>query len=246
LKGFGEKQKEEKAKTYSRILSLLEIAPFTYEQLQKISGIHRNTLRKSLDELILEDIIIEHKYSFEYSSEKLREYKEIPLTITILNKHNYYLLNYRNNKQIGYYLDIYYNNNLRLTKEQSKILDYIRKINLNKRVILYKIKEIEKIKKKNELYLKQRKKQINLVKKNIRPELDFINSLDLKYWKMLQDIVKNQSKSTLDIIIRFSIDYSIAINEYSIFNPSNPDELYFPMLNYRTTWYFIMNYIHLI
>ena len=63
---------------------------------------------------------------------------------------------------------------------------------------------------------------------------------------MLQNIVKNQSKSTLDIIIRFSIDYNIAINEKSRFNTSFPDELYFPMLNYKTAWYFLMDYIHLI
>ena len=115
MKGLGEKQKEEKLKTYSRILSLLEIAPFTYEQLQKISGIHRNTLRKSLNELILEDIIIEHKYSFEYSSNQRREYKQLPLTTTTLNKHKYYLLNYRKNKKINYYLDNYYNNNIILS-----------------------------------------------------------------------------------------------------------------------------------
>jgi hypothetical protein len=248
LRGLGEKQKEEKTKTQSRILSLLEIAPFTYEQLQRISAIHRNTLRKSLNELILEDIIIEHKYRFEYSSKQRREYKQLPLTHTTLNKHNYYLLNYRNNKKIKYYLDNYYNNSIILTKERIKKYEYIRKINLNKRVIPYKIKvkEIDKVKKKNKLYEKQRKKQIDLVKSKIRPGLDFISSLDLKYWKMLQNIVKNQSKSTLDIIIRFSIDYSIAINEDSLLNPSNPDELYFPMLNYKTAWYFLMYYIHLI
>jgi hypothetical protein len=246
LKGFGEKQKEEKIKTYFKILSLLEVAPFTYEQLQKISTIHRNTLRKSLDELILEAIIIEHKYSFEYSSKQRREYKQLPLTMTTLNKHKYYLLDYTNNKKIKYYLDIYYNNNIILTNEQSNTYDRIIKINLKKRVIPYKIKEIDKVKKKNEVYEKQRKKQIDLVKKKIRPELDFIHSLDLTYWKMLQNIVKNQSKSTLDIIIRFSIDYSIAINERSVFNTFFPDELYFPMLNYKTAWYFLMHYIHLI
>ena len=64
---------------------------------------------------------------------------------------------------------------------------------------------------------------------------------------MLENIITNQSKSTLDIIIRFSIDYSIAINERSVFSPSFfPDELYFPMLNYKTAWYFLMHYIHLI
>ena len=248
MRGLGEKQKKEKTKTYSRILGLLEITPFTYEQLQNISTIHRNTLRKSLDELILEEIIIEHKYRFEYNSKQRREYKQLPLTTTTLNKHNYYLLDYRNNKKIKYYLDNYYNNNIKLTKEQSKIYDYIRKINLNKRVIPYKIKvkEIDEVKKKNKLNEKQRKKQIDLVKKKIRPELDFINSLDLNYWKMLQNIVKNQSNSFLDIIIRFSIDYSIAINENSVFNTSNSEELYFPTINYKTAWYFLMYYIHLI
>lgn len=101
MRGLGEKQEEEKAKTYSRILSLLEIAPFTYEQLQKITGIHRNTLRKSLNELIVENIIIEHKYNFEYSSKQHREYKQLPLTTTTLNKHNYYLLDYRNKKKLN-------------------------------------------------------------------------------------------------------------------------------------------------
>jgi hypothetical protein len=63
---------------------------------------------------------------------------------------------------------------------------------------------------------------------------------------MLENVIKNQSKSTLDIIIRFSINYSIALNERSVFNPLFPDELYFPMLNYKTAWYFLMHYIHLI
>lgn len=63
---------------------------------------------------------------------------------------------------------------------------------MNKRVIPYKIKvkEIDKVKRKNKLYEKQRKKQRDLVKKKIRPEIDFINSLDLKYWKMLQNVIK--------------------------------------------------------
>jgi hypothetical protein len=167
LRGLGEKQKGEKIKTYSRILSLLEIAPFTYEQLQKISGIHRNTLRKSFNELILEDIIIEHTYRFEYTPKQRREYKQIPLTTTTLNKHKYYLLNYNNNKKITYYLDNYYDNNMIITKGQLRIYDYIRKYNSNKRVIPYKIKlkEINKVKGKNRLYEGVRKKQINLVKK---------------------------------------------------------------------------------
>ena len=101
MRGLGEKQKEQKLMTSSRIISLLEIAPFTYEQLQKISDIHRNTLRKSLDCLILEDIIIEHKYRFEYSSNQRREYKQLPLTALTLNKHNYYLLDYKNNKKLN-------------------------------------------------------------------------------------------------------------------------------------------------
>ena len=34
----------------------------TYEQLQRVSGIHRNSLRRRLDELTKSGLVIKHKY----------------------------------------------------------------------------------------------------------------------------------------------------------------------------------------
>jgi hypothetical protein len=227
LRGLGKLQKEQKITTRSRIISLLEIAPFTYERLREISGIHRNTLENSLNELTSEKIIRKHKYKFEYTSEQYKLHKE--LFNTTHKKSNYYLLNYINHKQIDYYLDIYYNNNIQKTKELSKII----KINQNKKIILYNINEVDKINKKYQFHIKQREKQTDLVKKKIRIESDYIHSSDLVYWNYLKDSFGYHT-NYLDTIIQFSLDS----NFYRVSNPLS--RAYFPMLNSKTAWYFLI------
>ena len=66
VRGLGLKQKEQRLDTEARILSFLRVSPFTYEQLQKISKIHRNSLKQRLDQLSMKGIIMKHRYSIPY------------------------------------------------------------------------------------------------------------------------------------------------------------------------------------
>jgi len=94
--------------TYSKIVAYLRISPFTYEQLRKVSGIHRNTLRKRLDELLEQKIILKHKYLNKLDPSKIEEkiyglfprnpYSNFPPLI----KNDYYMLSYQEFLSLGF------------------------------------------------------------------------------------------------------------------------------------------------
>jgi hypothetical protein len=62
MRGLGELQKKQIAFTNYKIIGALYIQPHTYQQLHKATRIHKNTLKKRLDGLINENIIIKHHY----------------------------------------------------------------------------------------------------------------------------------------------------------------------------------------
>ena len=62
VRGLGDRQYKERLMTKYKIVSFLAVSPFTYEQLQRVSGIHRNTLRKNLDLLVDMIPLYGHKY----------------------------------------------------------------------------------------------------------------------------------------------------------------------------------------
>jgi hypothetical protein len=61
---LGERQKNELIKTNDRIIGALYVQPYTYQQLWGATKIHRNTLKLRLDQLVKDDIIIKHHYTF--------------------------------------------------------------------------------------------------------------------------------------------------------------------------------------
>ena len=80
--------------TEGKIVSFLSIGPFTYQQLWKVSSIHRNILRKRLDSLVERKIIFEHKYSIPYDSEFYGSAHDYPISYwSPLFGRIYYLLN---------------------------------------------------------------------------------------------------------------------------------------------------------
>ena len=68
--GLGKNQKKERRHTNYRIIYVLYWKPHTYEQLCEATKIHRNTLRLRLDQLVKDNIIIKHYYSFPNYGEK--------------------------------------------------------------------------------------------------------------------------------------------------------------------------------
>jgi DNA-binding HxlR family transcriptional regulator len=69
MRGLGERQYKERLMTKYKIVSLLDVSPFTFEQLWRISRIQRNVLRKNLNSLVEEETILVHNYSIPYNQE---------------------------------------------------------------------------------------------------------------------------------------------------------------------------------
>lgn len=101
VRGLGLKQKEERLITEAKIISYLSVSPFTYEQLQKISKIHRNILKLRLDQFSSKGIIIKHRYYIPYKLEYYGYMYRHPIKYRPpLFNHIYYLLNLSKTKQI--------------------------------------------------------------------------------------------------------------------------------------------------
>jgi hypothetical protein len=92
-RGYGHKQKTDKCLTILRIVSTLSKRPHTYTQLRQATKIHRNILRRRLDELISKEMTIRSKeYSFrgEGKGRKRGDYYRLnldhPIVAAVLNK----------------------------------------------------------------------------------------------------------------------------------------------------------------
>jgi hypothetical protein len=101
VRGLGLKQKKEKLNTEAKIVGFLRVTPLTYEQLQKISRIHRNTLKLRLDHLSSKGIIMAHRYSIPYELKYYGYMFRHPVKYwpPLFNR-LYYLLNLSKSKQI--------------------------------------------------------------------------------------------------------------------------------------------------
>ena len=109
IRGFGDKQKNQKYDTYSKIVAYLRISPFTFEQLWKVSGINRNVLKNRLNELVKLRVILKHNYLENIDSLKIKEkiygrlYKNPYSNIPPMFKRNYYILNFNDFKEFEYH-----------------------------------------------------------------------------------------------------------------------------------------------
>jgi len=117
VRGLGDRQYKERLMTKYKIVSFLDINPFTYEQLQKVSSIQRNVLRKNLDLLVEEETVRVHKYSIPYTREFYGYMYKYPVPyMTPLYGRKYYLLNY-SQRRCDAYMNFYYNNKAKERRE---------------------------------------------------------------------------------------------------------------------------------
>ena len=122
VRGLGERQYKERLMTKYKIVCFLDICPFTYEQLRRVSSIQRNVLRKNLDLLVEEKTIREHKYSIPYTQEFYGYMYKYPLPyMKPLYGCKYFLLD-RSQRQADGYMNFYYNNRAREPRELLKEL----------------------------------------------------------------------------------------------------------------------------
>jgi hypothetical protein len=113
VRGLGDRQYKERLMTKYKIVSFLDVSPFTYEQLWRVSSIQRNVLRKNLDLLVEEGTVLEHKYSIPYTEEFYGYMYKYPVSyMTPLCGHKYYLLDC-SQRQCEAYMNFYYNNKIR-------------------------------------------------------------------------------------------------------------------------------------
>src|SRR5215216_711413 len=92
VRGLGDRQYKARLMTKYKIVSFLAVSPFTFEQLWRVSRIHRNTLRKNLDLLVEEETVRVHKYSIPYTNEFYGYMYKYPIPyMTPLYGRKYYL-----------------------------------------------------------------------------------------------------------------------------------------------------------
>src|SRR5215207_5002540 len=111
MRGLGERQYKERLMTKYKIVSFLDVSPFTFEQLWRISRIQRNVLRKNLNSLVEEETVRVRTYSIPYNQEFYGYMYKYPVPyMAPVYGHRYYLLDL---SQIvcDAYMNFYYNNN---------------------------------------------------------------------------------------------------------------------------------------
>ena len=161
VRGLGDKQWKARMMTYSKIVSFLTVSPFTFEQLWKVSRIHRNTLKKRLDYLVSERTILKHKYSVPNRQEFYGYIYKYPIPnpyVVLLYGHTYYLLNCSDASSRAF-SNFYYNNmakkQMHLTNELS-----IREPEKSRRKLDIFEDKIEELEKEMERY-DYRKKELS-------------------------------------------------------------------------------------
>ena len=124
IRGFGDKQRNQKYDTYSKIVAYLRISPFTFEQLWKVSGINRNVLKTRLDELIEQRIVLKHTYKIPYKVEFYGHIDKNPVDyMHPLYNRDYYLLTHNN----GYFKYQEFIKSFFLTRDPKPFFDKINK-----------------------------------------------------------------------------------------------------------------------
>lgn len=104
-RGLGEKQKNGRMLISYRIIYALYVKPYTYQQLWKVTKIHRNTLRQRLDQLVNDRIILKHRYNFPNDREKYYTRRDFYL-LNWANKQSKEMVDYVfGNKQMHFIMD---------------------------------------------------------------------------------------------------------------------------------------------
>lgn len=256
--GLGDRQKRERLLTDSKIVSFLRVSPFTYEQLWRVSRIHRNTLKLRLQHLVDTKIVIKHRYSIPYEYRFYGHmYKHpVPYRPPIYN-HDYYLLNY-SQPEIKNFLSVY------LIRKEVNWSEDRKKGNVKPQnqpsfqPILSLYAEHEK---EPELYRKKITISSNELKESYRRSVEMIvyffrylreydlaavkervNLLDspmtergVIQLKKIAEFFKNNGYSVFDILVRCSTEHTeIPGDRY--FSGNLSDLLSLEMTNYAALW----------
>jgi hypothetical protein len=165
VQGQGKYQQEKRLKTESKIVAFLNLQPFGFNELQLISGIRRNSLRSTLDSLVIRNIAIVKKEDHDPGRKCDKDHS--PKFGTKVRRGTYYSLN-PNNKESKRLLDAYYNDKESkppITKE------------LKKELLASIDKFHRKIENENDTVLEQ----ITIFRKDIEPFIDKADGT-MKLW----------------------------------------------------------------
>ena len=247
--------------TEARIASFLNVSPFTYEQLQNISRIHRNTLKLRLEQLSRKGIIIRHRYSIPYKSKYYGYmYRHSIKYRTPLFNHIYYLLNLSKTKQIKDLVSSYLIRNEEQMEEDYKagrieiqnlpLFQSPRSLlkqslltsaeGISNRTYFSPSEEKEDYRKSAEivinLFRQLREWDLSAVKNRVFiPGCPF-REKDIEVLNKIINFFTNRGFSLLDVLVRCSIEYTIIDGEKSNLD-GTADHLSLPMTHYYVLWH---------
>lgn len=269
VRGLGLKQKYERLITEAKVVSFLRISPFTYEQLQKISRIHRNTLKLRLDQLASKGIILKHRYSIPFEWKYYGYTYRYPVKYRPpLFNHIYYLLNLSNTKQIQELVSRYlirreeeweadlltgkigirgqpsFSLAVPVLKQLNKLL--VAKISDKQHVSPSELKEMyqKSVKMIIHIYRWNREYDLSAVKNRV-----FIHGIPLRedeneQLKKIIDFFTNKGFPLQDILVRCSTEHTLIEGDRYYYDGST-DPMSFPMTNYSVLWDAIKNHGYL-
>lgn len=265
VRGLGLRQKDERLTTEARIVSFLRISPLTYEQLQKISRIHRNTLKLRLDQLSSKGIIIKHRYSIPYKWKYCGYVYRYPVKYRPpLFNHIYYLLNLSNTKQIQELVSHYlirreeewevdlltgkigildqpsFSLAVPVLKQLNKVL--VARISNKQHFSLSELQEMHKKLVKMIIYLYRwhREYDLSAVKNRVYIQGIPLQEDDNKQLKKIIDFFTNKGFPLQDILIKCSTEHTL-IEGDKYYIDGSTDPLSLPMTHYSVLWDAIKN-----
>lgn len=269
VRGLGLKQKYERLNTEAKIVSFLRISPLTYEQLQKISGIHRNTLKLRLDQLSSKGIILKHRYSIPSEWKYCGYVYRYPVKYRPpLFNHIYYLLNLFNTKQIQELVSHYlirreeeweadlltgkigirdqpsFSLAVPVLKQLNKLL--VARISDKQHFSPAELQEMHKKSVKMIIYLYRwhREYDLSAVKNRVYIQGIPLQEDDNKQLKKIIDFFTNKDFSLQDILVRCSTQHTLIEGDRYYFD-GTPDPLSLPMTHYSVLWDAVKNHGYL-
>lgn len=101
MRGLGKLQNWQISLTNYRIIGELYVQPYGYEELQRVTRIHRNTLKLRLNNLVSDKLVLRSEYTFRHKN--------------IFRSHYFYMLNWAKQdakKVVDYLFENIYNDSL--------------------------------------------------------------------------------------------------------------------------------------
>jgi hypothetical protein len=258
MRGLGDRQYKERLMTKYKIVSLLDVSPFTFEQLWGISRIQRNVLKKNLNTLVEEETVRIHTYLIPYSQEFYGYMYKYPASyMAPVYGRKYYLLDL-SQRVCDAYMNFYYNNKARENRIPLKQFLTVERQKRKQKLSMSE-DEVRSFETKSELqtnemgktelreYL-QRFEEHLIYRERFRRETEilyvkfgerFLNEEDEEEVteKEMRNIIKisefftKRGYSLLDVLIRCSMEHTrIHTTGYWA------HDLMFPLMRYRTLW----------